>query len=93
MPSAGGGQNERLARIEEKVDAVLDRLVRLDACQGDHERRLSGVEQVSAGRTHQIEAIRSDVERLEKKSETWSVINSLGALAAALLGGMGLFPK
>jgi ATP-dependent helicase/DNAse subunit B len=93
----GGGPAERLARIEGKIDAILDRMDKSDAYQADHEKRLSTIERVSAGRDHQIAALEKrdivlagDIDRLDKKSEGWSIINSVAVAIAALLAIFGV---
>ena len=68
-----------------------------DAYQADHEKRLSTMERVSAGRDHQIAALEKrdivlagDIDRLDKKSEGWSIINSVAVAIAALLAIFGV---
>ena len=93
----GGGTAERLARIEGKIDAFLDRMDKSDAYLDGHEKRLSTIERVSAGRDHQIAALEKrdivlagDIDRLDKKSEGWSIINSVAVAIAALLAIFGV---
>ena len=96
----GGGTAERLARIEGKIDAILGRMDKFDTCQTDHEKRISFTERVSAGRDHQIAALEkrdivlaADIDRLDKKSEGWSIINSVAVAIAALLALFGITAK
>ena len=91
MPAAQGSNTngERLARIEVKIDAILDRIVKIDQCQVDHETRLAHVEQSNAASNQMLNAVKEDVGALEKVSERWSIINGLAALGAAVLSAIG----
>jgi len=70
-------------------------LQRQNACLVDNTQRITALEGVSAGRTHEIRAVNDrvtvlagDIDRLDKKSEGWSIINSIAALIAAIVAGI-----
>ena len=98
MPAGADGTTsnaERLARIEENTKAILAELQRQNACLVDNTQRITALEGVSAGRTHEIRAVNDrvtvlsgDIDRLDKKSEGWSIINSIAALIAAIVAGI-----
>jgi len=98
MPAGADGTTsnaERLARIEENTKAILAELQRQNACLVDNTQRITALEGVSAGRTHEIRAVNdrvtvlaADIDRLDKKSEGWSIINSIAALIAAIVAGI-----
>ena len=57
MPAGADGTTsnaERLARIEENTKAILAELQRQNACLVDNTQRITALEGVSAGRTHEI---------------------------------------
>lgn len=72
---------EALIRLEEKVDTILDRLKDLTRI----EERVRILETV----THGIPDMKDDIKALESKSNTWSLINSVGVALAGLLGFIG----
>jgi len=72
---------EALIRLEEKVDTILDRLKDLTRI----EERVRILETV----THGIPDMKDDIKALESKSNTWSLINSVGVALAGLFGFIG----
>jgi multidrug resistance efflux pump len=89
MDAADSNGKVTLAVLGGKIDEILRRLDRMEACQerqaAAHEARLNSLEQGQATRIQQLHALEHDVEALEVKSERWSIINSgLGVIAAAL---------
>jgi hypothetical protein len=72
---------ELLIRLEGKVDAILDRMKDIPKL----EERVRSLEQQAV----HIDGIRQDIEALESKSNTWSILNSIGIFAAGLLGFWG----
>lgn len=99
MPAGADGTTsnaERLARIEENTKAILAEMQRQNACLVENTQRITALENVSAGRTHEIKAVNdrvnvafTNIDRLDKKSEGWSIINSIGALLAAIIAAIG----
>lgn len=72
---------ETLIRLEEKVDTILERLKDLTKI----EERVRSLENV----THGIPDMKDDIKALESKSNTWSLINSVGVALAGLFGFIG----
>lgn len=72
---------ELLIRLEEKVDTILERIQEIPKL----ENRLRDVEKCAGS----IPEMKEDIKNLENKSNTWSVLNSLGVGIAAILGLWG----
>jgi hypothetical protein len=72
---------ELLIRLEEKVDTILDKISIIPAL----EERIRYTEKEVYG----IPDIKKDIEKLEEKSNTWSIINSIGVFIAGLFGFLG----
>lgn len=87
---ADGNGKVTMAVLGSKLDEVLRRMDRFDACTDRHDGRLSLLEQGQSARINQIATLRADVDALEKKSETWSVLNSIGALVAGVLAAFSI---
>jgi len=69
---------ELLIRLEGKVDAILEKLKDLPPL----EERVRWVEQ----KVTSLDEMKEDIKNLEKKSDTWSVLNSMGVFIAGLFG-------
>ena len=72
---------ETLIRLEEKVDTILERLKDVTKI----EERVRALENVA----HGIPEMKGDIKALESKSNTWSIINSVGVFVAGLFGVIG----
>lgn len=69
--------DKAIIRLEEKVDTILTRLEDLPKI----EERIRKLEVVSFG----IPEMKQDIKDLESKSDTWSVLNSLGVAIVGIL--------
>lgn len=69
---------ELLIRLEGKVDAILENMKEIP----ELEKRVRAVET----QTVSIPEMKQDIKALEAKSDTWSVINSVGVFIAGVLG-------
>lgn len=92
-----GNGKVTLAVISAQLREIERRLERIETCQekqnADHERRISNLETGQATRNQQILVLTEDVKSLERKSDTWSILNSMGAIIAAVIAGLGLGTK
>lgn len=71
---------ELLIRLETKVDAILESLKQIPKI----EERVRCVE----NKVVSIDDMKKDIEKLENKSNTWSILNSVGVFLAALIGSV-----
>lgn len=71
-------QEELLIRLEEKTDHITEQLKILP----ELDKRLRTVETSLAS----YESLKKDVCDLEKKSENWGILNSIGVFVAAAVG-------
>jgi len=89
MPETDNGR-VTLAVVAQKVDEVLRRMDRIDHACERYDMRIGVLETGQAERRTQVGDIRNDVDALEKKAESWNLLNSLGAGVAAILAALGL---
>ena len=92
-----GNGRVTLAVISSQLREIERRLERIESCQEkqneDHIRRINALETGQATRIQQINVLTEDVKNLERKSDTWSILNSIGAIIAAVIAGLGLGTK
>lgn len=92
-----GNGKVTLAVISAQLREIERRLERIESCQekqnADHGSRISNLETGQATRNQQILVLTEDVKSLERKSDTWSILNSMGAIIAAVIAGLGLGTK
>lgn len=92
-----GNGKVTLAVISAQLREIERRLERIEMCQekqnADHGSRISNLETGQATRNQQILVLTEDVKSLERKSDTWSILNSMGAIIAAVIAGLGLGTK
>lgn len=87
--SPPNGDRVTLAVIATKLDGIAAAIAEMKSCTGDHEKRLNSLENGAERRQTHIDNIRDDVKALEAKSNTWSILNSIAAIIAAILAGVG----
>lgn len=87
---SNGNGRVTLALIGQKLDDMADDIKDIKAGFTRHDDRIGSLERGQETRKTQIDNIRENVNELKSKSERWSVLNSIGALVAALLASMGL---
>jgi hypothetical protein len=81
----GGDSNndhELLIRLEGKVDTLIEKLKDVPVI----EKRVRDLE-INCSR---ISIMETDIKNLETKSNTWSILNSVGVAIAAILSTIGL---
>ena len=84
-----GNGRVTLAIIGTKLDNIADRLEDICSRADGHDYRLRTLENGQVARQEQIAFIKDDVSNLKRKYESWSLLNSVGAGIAAILGGIG----
>jgi len=72
---------ELLIRLEGKIDGILKTL----DCISPLEERIRRVEISTSSTDSKVSTLAKDIEDLENKSDTWSILNSLGVGVAAVL--------
>lgn len=88
--NADGNGRVTLALLGQKIDNVLEAVHEIKRCSEQHSTRIVALEVGQGERKTQIDNIKQDVSALEKKSESWSVMNTVGVLIASILGLFGL---
>ena len=89
MPDTSNGR-VTLAVVAQKVDEVLRRMDRIDHACERYDTRIGALETGQAERRTQVGDIRNDIDALEKKAESWNLLNSVGVAIAGVLGALGL---
>jgi len=74
---------ELLIKLGEKVDSLIENFKTIAPL----EERVRGVEKENYGIKNDVSNLKKDVNDLEKKSESWSILNSVGI---ALVGIVSL---
>lgn len=84
------GHRVTLAILGSKLDDIIHRLDRMECNFHEVEKRTALLELGQMERATQIKGICNDIAALEKKADSWSMLNSVGAFIAATLGAIGL---
>jgi len=85
-----GNGRVTLALLGAKLDDIIHRLDRMENNFDYQEKRIGLLELGQVERQTQIRSICSDISALEKKSENWSMLNSIVAVIAGILAAFGL---
>lgn len=70
--------HDLLIRLDSKLDSVIEKMGEIPSLTG----RVNKLEQT----VQIIPDMKKDIEKLEEKSNTWSILNSIGVFAAGLFG-------
>jgi len=74
--------HEVLIRLEGKVDTIIDKLREIP----ELDKRVRCLEWDNSSNKTDVSTIKGDISSLEKKSDSWSIINSIGVFVAGLFG-------
>lgn len=85
-----GNGKVTMALLGAKMDEIIHRLDRMENNFDFTEKRIGLLELGQVERQTQIRSICGDISALEKKSENWSMLNSIVAVIAGLLALFGI---
>lgn len=88
--NADGNGKITMAVLGQKMDEVLRRLDSIERNLCGHDIRINQLEIGQSERRTSISDMKNDIANLEKKSESWSLINTLGAIVAGIIGAIGI---
>jgi hypothetical protein len=85
-PTQPFGDHDRLIRIETKLDTVIECLEGQAGWNKAMEERERALEDKASRHSETIQAIKTDVGRLQTVSNTWNILNSAAIAIATFLG-------
>ena len=78
-----------LLELRHLTDLMKDHAKRDERIWETYGARLGSLEIGQTQRQEQIGTLKSEVDRLRVKSDTWNILNSLGAVIAGVFAGLG----
>ena len=89
MPDSNNGRIT-LALVVQKLDGISGQLERVESNFRDIEIRQTRLEIAAGKRDSRIDGACKDLGDLEKKADSWSILNTIGVAIAGILGALGL---
>jgi archaellum component FlaC len=83
QPSTRAQDHDLLIQIDSKLDHVVERLNKINGTIGRHDQCITDLKTGQAAQDVEI-------KRLDERTRNWSVINSVGAVVAAVLSAIGI---
>lgn len=75
--------HDLLIQMDGKIDYLVERVNKINGTLGRHDQCITDLKTGQAG--HDVE-----IKHLDERTRNWTIINSLGAVVAAVLGALGL---
>jgi archaellum component FlaC len=75
--------HDLLIQIDSKLDHVVERLNKINGTIGRHDQCIADLKTGQAAQDVEI-------KHLDERTRNWTVVNSLGAVIAAVLGAIGI---
>lgn len=83
QPSTRNQDHDLLIQIDSKLDHVVERLNKINGTIGRHDQCITDLKTGQAAQDVEI-------KHLDDRTRNWSVINSVGAVVAAVLSAIGI---
>jgi len=90
QPSTREQDHELLIKIDGKLDNVVERLNKINGSVGRHDQSITDL--IADQKAYGVEIKRLDERdaELDVRTRNWTMVNSLGAVIAAVLGAIGI---
>lgn len=83
QPSTRSQDHDLLIQIDSKLDHVVERINKINGSVGRHDQCITDLKTGQAAQDVEI-------KHLDERTRNWTVVNSLGAVIAAVLGAIGI---